>query len=89
VNALNISVRAGTMQALDRARRQADIEPMVLAAKGRTFVAGADNGAGGFGGRPRRVQINESSRFIGQQSVELHGGIGMTMELNRRITSSD
>jgi enoyl-CoA hydratase/carnithine racemase len=42
VNALNVSVGAGIMQALDRARRQADIRAMVLAAKGRTFVAGAD-----------------------------------------------
>ena len=27
-----------------------------------------------------KVQINESSRFVGQQAVQLHGGIGMTME---------
>lgn len=27
-----------------------------------------------------KVQIGRSSRFIGQQSVQLHGGIGMTME---------
>jgi 3-hydroxyacyl-CoA dehydrogenase len=30
------------MQALDQARRHADIRARVLAAKGRTFVAGAD-----------------------------------------------
>ena len=27
-----------------------------------------------------KVQINRSARFIGQQAVQLHGGIGMTME---------
>lgn len=27
-----------------------------------------------------KVQINKSARFIGQQAVQLHGGIGMTME---------
>jgi 3-hydroxyacyl-CoA dehydrogenase len=42
VNALNVSVRAGIMQAVDQARRQADIRATVLAARGRTFVAGAD-----------------------------------------------
>jgi alkylation response protein AidB-like acyl-CoA dehydrogenase len=25
------------------------------------------------------VQINESYRFVGQQAVQLHGGIGMMM----------
>jgi pimeloyl-CoA dehydrogenase small subunit len=27
-----------------------------------------------------KVQISQSARFIGQQSVQLHGGMGMTME---------
>ena len=27
-----------------------------------------------------KVQINKSARFIGQEAVQLHGGIGMTME---------
>ena len=27
-----------------------------------------------------KVQINRSSRFVGQQAVQLHGGVGMTME---------
>ncbi len=27
-----------------------------------------------------KVQINRSARFVGQQAVQLHGGIGMTME---------
>jgi alkylation response protein AidB-like acyl-CoA dehydrogenase len=26
------------------------------------------------------VQIGKSLKFVGQQSIQLHGGIGMTME---------
>jgi alkylation response protein AidB-like acyl-CoA dehydrogenase len=27
-----------------------------------------------------KIQIGQSARFIGQQSIQLHGGMGMTME---------
>ena len=27
-----------------------------------------------------KVQIGKSLKFVGQQSIQLHGGIGMTME---------
>jgi pimeloyl-CoA dehydrogenase small subunit len=27
-----------------------------------------------------KVQVGKSSRFVGQQSIQLHGGVGMTME---------
>jgi alkylation response protein AidB-like acyl-CoA dehydrogenase len=27
-----------------------------------------------------KVQINRSARFIGQEAIQLHGGIGMTTE---------
>jgi pimeloyl-CoA dehydrogenase small subunit len=41
-----------------------------------------------------KVQIGRSARFVGQQSVQLHGGIGMTMEyklghLFKRLTMID
>jgi alkylation response protein AidB-like acyl-CoA dehydrogenase len=41
-----------------------------------------------------KVQIGRSARFIGQQSIQLHGGIGMTMEyklghLFKRLTMID
>jgi len=41
-----------------------------------------------------KVQVGRSSRFIGQQSIQLHGGIGMTMEyklghLFKRLTMID
>ena len=29
-----------------------------------------------------KVQIGRSGRFVGQQAIQLHGGIGMTMEYN-------
>jgi len=41
-----------------------------------------------------KVQIGKSGRFVGQQSVQLHGGMGMTDELNvghyfKRLTMID
>jgi pimeloyl-CoA dehydrogenase small subunit len=41
-----------------------------------------------------KVQIGRSARFVGQQSIQLHGGIGMTMEyklghLFKRLTMID
>jgi alkylation response protein AidB-like acyl-CoA dehydrogenase len=41
-----------------------------------------------------KVQIGRSGKFIGQQSVQLHGGIGMTMEYKvghyfKRVTMID
>ena len=41
-----------------------------------------------------KVQIGRSGRFIGQQAIQLHGGIGMTMEYTaghyfKRLTTID
>ena len=41
-----------------------------------------------------KVQIGKSGRFVGQQAVQLHGGMGMTEELNvghyfKRLTVID
>jgi len=41
-----------------------------------------------------KVQIGRSGRFVGQQAVQIHGGIGMTMEASvghyfKRITALD
>jgi pimeloyl-CoA dehydrogenase small subunit len=41
-----------------------------------------------------KVQIGRSGRFIGQQAIQLHGGVGMTMELKaghyfKRLTMID
>jgi pimeloyl-CoA dehydrogenase small subunit len=41
-----------------------------------------------------KVQVGRSSRFVGQQAVQIHGGIGMTMEASighyfKRLTALD
>ena len=41
-----------------------------------------------------KVQIGKSLKFVGQQSIQLHGGIGMTMEASighyfKRLTMID
>ena len=41
-----------------------------------------------------KVQIGRSARFVGQQAIQLHGGIGMTMEASvghyfKRVTMID
>ena len=41
-----------------------------------------------------KVQIDRSGRFVGQQAIQLHGGIGMTMEYKvghyfKRVTAID
>ena len=42
VNALGHAVRAGSVEALDRARDDAQVDAVVLASTGRIFCAGAD-----------------------------------------------
>jgi len=41
-----------------------------------------------------KVEIGRSGRFVGQQAIQLHGGIGMTMEYKvghyfKRVTMID
>jgi pimeloyl-CoA dehydrogenase small subunit len=58
---------------LEQARSMAILATMMAAeqdvAERRRSIAGA------------KVQIGRSGRFVGQQAVQLHGGVGMTMEL--------
>lgn len=58
--------------ALEQARSMAMLATMMAAeddaAERRPAIAGA------------KIQIGRSARFVGQQAVQLHGGIGMTME---------
>jgi pimeloyl-CoA dehydrogenase small subunit len=68
----NLQHRAVDMlMALEQARSMAMFAAMMLSAppeeRGRAISAA-------------KVQINRSSRLIGQQAVQLHGAIGMTME---------
>jgi pimeloyl-CoA dehydrogenase small subunit len=72
--------------ALEQARSMAMFATMMAqaydAAERRKAVAAA------------KVQIGRSGRFIGQQAVQLHGGVGMTMEFKvghyfKRVTMID
>jgi len=60
-----------------------------------TMMAGEDNAAERRKAiSAAKVQIGRSARFIGQQAIQLHGGIGMTMEyklghLFKRLTMID
>jgi len=72
--------------ALEQARSMAMLAAMMAqeedAAERRKAVAAA------------KVQIGRSGRFVGQQAIQLHGGVGMTMELKvghyfKRVTMID
>jgi alkylation response protein AidB-like acyl-CoA dehydrogenase len=72
--------------ALEQARSMATLAAMVAesedAAERRRTVSAA------------KVQIGRSGRIVGQQAIQLHGGIGMTMEYKvghyfKRITMID
>jgi pimeloyl-CoA dehydrogenase small subunit len=77
---------ADMLIALEQARSMAFLATMMVdepdAAERRKAIAAA------------KVQIGRSGRFIGQQATQLHGGIGMTMELKvghyfKRVTAID
>jgi pimeloyl-CoA dehydrogenase small subunit len=68
--------------ALEQARSMAMMAAEENAAERRNAVAAA------------KVQIGRSGKFIGQQAIQLHGGIGMTMEYKvghyfKRVTMID
>ncbi|MEP9352685.1 acyl-CoA dehydrogenase [Xanthobacter sp. KR7-65] len=72
--------------ALEQARSMALLATMALEEDDARERAAALSAA--------KVQIGRSGRFIGQQAVQLHGGIGMTMEykvghLFKRLTMID
>jgi pimeloyl-CoA dehydrogenase small subunit len=59
------------LMALEQARSMAMFAAMML---------GAEPAERGRAMSAAKVQINRSARFVGQQAVQLHGAIGMTME---------
>ncbi len=72
--------------ALEQARSMAMLATMMAseddAAERRNAISAA------------KVQIGRSGRFVGQQAIQLHGGIGMTMEYKvghyfKRVTMID
>jgi alkylation response protein AidB-like acyl-CoA dehydrogenase len=59
------------MIALEQARSMAVFAAMMVNAEPKTRRAAIS---------AAKVQINRSARYVGQQAIQLHGGIGMTME---------
>ncbi|CAH2598908.1 Pimeloyl-CoA dehydrogenase small subunit [Rhodovastum atsumiense] len=87
-------VAIGSFQALQH--RAADMFIALEQARSMTFYAVMSLAEEDAGRRRRaiaaaKVQVAKSAKFIGQQAIQLHGGIGMTMEckvghLFRRLT---
>jgi pimeloyl-CoA dehydrogenase small subunit len=74
------------LMALEQARSMAMYATMMAAEENATERRDAISAA--------KVQIGRSGRFIGQQAIQLHGGIGMTMEYKvghyfKRVTMID
>jgi pimeloyl-CoA dehydrogenase small subunit len=59
------------MIAIEQARSMACYGAMMLAAPAQERSAALS---------AVKIQINKSARFVGQQAIQLHGGIGMTLE---------
>ena len=59
------------MIALEQARSMSVFAAMMVSAEPKTRRAAIS---------AAKVQINRSGRYVGQQAIQLHGGIGMTME---------
>jgi pimeloyl-CoA dehydrogenase small subunit len=59
------------MIALEQARSMSVFAAMMVNAEPKTRRAAIS---------AAKVQINRSARYVGQQAIQLHGGIGMTME---------
>lgn len=78
-------VSIGTFQALQH--RASDMVVAIEQARSMAFyatmMAASDNTAEREQAvSAAKVQIGRSGRFVGQQAIQLHGGIGMTMEYN-------
>jgi alkylation response protein AidB-like acyl-CoA dehydrogenase len=72
--------------ALEQARSMAMFAAMTAATEDATERRALASAA--------KVQIGRSAKFIGQQGIQLHGGIGMTMEYKaghyfKRLTMLD
>lgn len=63
---------ADMLMALEQARSMALYATMMMSAENAAARGPAIAAA--------KIQINRSARFVGQQAVQLHGGIGMTLE---------
>ena len=87
----------GTFQALQH--RTADMMVAIEGARSMAMlaamVAGDDNAAARRRQmRAVKIEVGRAARFVGQQAIQLHGGIGMTMEYAvghyfKRLTAID
>lgn len=96
VNAASHAVRAGLMAALAEANADAQVQAIVLACAGRTFVAGAD--VKEFGQPPREPLLTEVVNAIeashkpvvaAVHGTALGGGFELALGAHARIASTD
>ncbi|OJU49452.1 MAG: 3-hydroxyacyl-CoA dehydrogenase [Mesorhizobium sp. 61-13] len=96
VNAASHAVRAGLMAALAEANEDAQVQAIVLACAGRTFVAGAD--VKEFGQPPRDPLLTEVVNVIeaspkpvvaAVHGTALGGGFELALGAHARIASTD
>jgi alkylation response protein AidB-like acyl-CoA dehydrogenase len=84
--------------AIEQARSMALLATMSVASASKGGTADVDAAANAEERRRNvaaaKVQIGRSARLVGQQAIQLHGGIGMTMEAKvghyfKRVTMID
>jgi 3-hydroxyacyl-CoA dehydrogenase len=96
VNALKHEVRLGILEAMQRAAEDADVKAIVLAAKGRTFMAGADITE--FGKPPKAPILPDVIAFMetikkpvvaALHGTPLGGGLEITFGCQFRVASPE
>lgn len=96
VNAASHAVRAGLMAALAEANEDAQVQAIVLACAGRTFVAGAD--VKEFGQPPREplltevvtaIEVSPKPVVAAVHGTALGGGFELALGAHARIASTD
>ncbi len=96
VNALSHAVRSGLVECLDRALADSEVRVVVLAGKGRTFIAGADITE--FGKPPKAPSLGEviakyeaSPKPIvaALHGTALGGGLELSLGCHYRVAAKD
>src|SRR5580692_11264987 len=96
VNALSQALRQGMIEALTKAQGMPEIQAMVLAGKGRTFIAGADITE--FGKPPKeptlleviaRFEASEKPIVVALHGTTLGGGLEVALGCNYRVAVRD